>query len=266
MAHSNVPKFGNWESEENDVPYTVYFDKARKNKGGKMINPNDPQENPDMFRNSAPSPSPPPPAPVSAPTSKPRTRPEKPVGRGALGPTPDRGMSREEGEYRKFTNSPARSENLGQKTANESTQQNYGGSGMRYGRPARTSAGSEHSIDRSPLHPHYQAKIVEGGSGSPAQERKNSYDSSHGNPGRSRLKPAIRGAESPDRGAAVPKFGEWDEKDPQSAENFTGIFDKVREEKHTGPGNVSTTPKHPSYVAQNHQPKEKPKKCCFPWW
>ncbi|CAI9778622.1 unnamed protein product [Fraxinus pennsylvanica] len=164
--------------------------------------------------------------PVSASTSKPRTRPDKPVGSGALGPTPDHRMSREEGDYRKFTNSPAWSEHMGRKTA----------------------------------------KIVEGGSGSPAQEGKNSYDSSHGNPGRSRLKPAIRGAESPDRGAAIPKFGEWDEKDPQSAEDFTGIFDKAREEKHTGPGNVSTTPKHQSYVAHNHQPKEKHKKCCFPWW
>ncbi|CAA3023830.1 RPM1-interacting 4-like isoform X2 [Olea europaea subsp. europaea] len=252
MAHSNVPKFGNWENEENDVPYTVYFDKARKNKGVKMINPNDPQENPDMLHSFAPSP--PPPAPVSASTSNPRTRPEKPIGSGAVGPTPARRMSREEGDYRKFTNSPARSENLGKKTANESTQQNYGGRGMRYG------------LDRSPLHPHYQAKIVEGASGSPAQEGKNSFDSSHGNPGKSRPKPVIRGAESPDRGAAVPIFGDWNEKDPQSAESYTGIFNKVRQEKHTGSGNVSTTPKHPTYGAQNHQSEEKPKKCCFPWW
>nr|GEZ47692.1 hypothetical protein [Tanacetum cinerariifolium] len=42
----SVPKFGNWESDEN-VPYTVYFDSARKGKtGGKMINPNDLQETP----------------------------------------------------------------------------------------------------------------------------------------------------------------------------------------------------------------------------
>nr|GEW75664.1 hypothetical protein [Tanacetum cinerariifolium] len=41
-----VPKFGNWESDEN-VPYTVYFDSARKGKTGeKMINPNDLQETP----------------------------------------------------------------------------------------------------------------------------------------------------------------------------------------------------------------------------
>ncbi|CAN4126925.1 unnamed protein product [Withania somnifera] len=48
MAGSHVPKFGNWDSE--NVPYTAYFENARKgNKGGKMINPNDPEENPEAF-------------------------------------------------------------------------------------------------------------------------------------------------------------------------------------------------------------------------
>ncbi|GMQ08795.1 hypothetical protein CsSME_00052374 [Camellia sinensis var. sinensis] len=41
---SQVPEFGNWESKEN-VPYTKYFDKARKGKGGVRMNPNDPQDN-----------------------------------------------------------------------------------------------------------------------------------------------------------------------------------------------------------------------------
>ncbi|CAN4114684.1 unnamed protein product [Withania somnifera] len=48
MAGSHVPKFGNWDGE--NVPYTAYFENARKgNKGSKMINPNDPQENPEAF-------------------------------------------------------------------------------------------------------------------------------------------------------------------------------------------------------------------------
>lgn len=50
MLHqgSHVPKFGNWDGE--NVPYTAYFEKARKsNNGGKLINPNDPEENPDAF-------------------------------------------------------------------------------------------------------------------------------------------------------------------------------------------------------------------------
>ncbi|KAL0389868.1 UNVERIFIED_CONTAM: RPM1-interacting protein 4 [Sesamum calycinum] len=202
---SNVPKFGNWENEDN-VPYTVFFDKARKNRGGKMINPNDPQENPDMFPSSDP-----PPLPPARPS---RTRPEEPIGRGAVRPTtPEHRVSREDGDFRQFSNSPARNENMGES----------------YGR----------------------------GSGSPAWEGK-SHDSSHGTAAKSRLRPA-RGDESPDKGAAVPRFGEWNENDPQSAENFTHIFNKVREERNTGTGagNMTGTPKHPSYGArsQSNEPK-----------
>ncbi|KAK9757189.1 hypothetical protein RND81_01G146900 [Saponaria officinalis] len=44
---SKVPKFGAWEANEN---FTVYFDTARKTKNnGQKINPNDPEENPDLF-------------------------------------------------------------------------------------------------------------------------------------------------------------------------------------------------------------------------
>lgn len=48
----------------------------------------------------------------------------------------------------------------------------------------------------------------------------------------------------PDKGAAVPKFGEWDENNPASADGFTHIFNKVREEK---AGKVPGTPPEPSY-------------------
>ncbi|KAH6837209.1 hypothetical protein C2S53_020852, partial [Perilla frutescens var. hirtella] len=233
---ANVPKFGNWENDDN-VPYTVYFEKARKNKGGKMINPNDPQENPDMFPDADP--------PVAPLAAKPRARADEPNGR-----RPERRVSTEDGD---LSNS---GENPGQRAANESS---YGGrGGQRGGRPTRPSAGSEQSFERSPLHPHYQAKVMGRGNGSPAWEGK-SHDSSHGTPGRSKLRPTSRGDESPDKGAAVPRFGEWDENDPQSAENFTHIFNKVREERNTGAGNPSGTPRHPSYGTPG-RPKEQPKR------
>ena len=41
----------------------------------------------------------------------------------------------------------------------------------------------------------------------------------------------------PDKGAAVPKFGDWDENNPASADGYTHIFNKVREERNNG-GNV----------------------------
>lgn len=46
---SHVPKFGNWEGD--NVPYTAFFDNARKEKVGVgMINPNDPSQNPEAFK------------------------------------------------------------------------------------------------------------------------------------------------------------------------------------------------------------------------
>lgn len=44
---SHVPKFGGWD--EDNVPYTAYFDNARKGKSGVRMNPNDPEENPEAF-------------------------------------------------------------------------------------------------------------------------------------------------------------------------------------------------------------------------
>lgn len=47
MQHrTHVPKFGNWEANANTPAYTAVFEVARAEKGGKMMNPNDPAENP----------------------------------------------------------------------------------------------------------------------------------------------------------------------------------------------------------------------------
>lgn len=49
----SVPKFGDWASEggSQEIPYTICFDNARKGRSssGKIINPNDPQQNPNLF-------------------------------------------------------------------------------------------------------------------------------------------------------------------------------------------------------------------------
>ncbi|KAF8409745.1 hypothetical protein HHK36_005824 [Tetracentron sinense] len=52
-----------------------------------------------------------------------------------------------------------------------------------------------------------------------------------------------------DKGRPLPKFGEWDVNDPASAEGFTVLFNKARDEKKTGgqpdsPGKDDTTLKH----------------------
>ncbi|KAG4933704.1 hypothetical protein JHK87_047706 [Glycine soja] len=51
----------------------------------------------------------------------------------------------------------------------------------------------------------------------------------------------------PEKGRPLPKFGEWDVNDPTSAEGFTVIFNKARDEKKTGgnpdsPGKIATDP------------------------
>ncbi|KAJ8749154.1 hypothetical protein K2173_018623 [Erythroxylum novogranatense] len=235
---SQVPKFGNWESEEN-VPYTAYFDKARKGRTqGKMINPNDPEETPDLVYPMA------------------RAELEGPERQGAARQIQEFGRSRDESEPKQFVESPVRPDNMNRK---ESATQRYGGRGETNRRAPRQNAGSEHIIERSPLHAH--ARISgKSNTASPVWEGKG-HDSSHGTPGRSRLRP--RGDESPDRGAAVPRFGEWDE-NPTSAEGYTHIFNRVREEKQAGmvPGVPNESP-HGNI--RRPSPSKSSKSCCFPW-
>ncbi|KAJ4798505.1 RPM1-interacting protein 4 [Rhynchospora pubera] len=155
QQQSLVPKFGNWE-EQGNAPYTAYFDNARINRksGGKMVNPNDPSENPEAFTSHA--------SPM----------------RAGLGSDQNQ-RDREEVVH---------------------VNQDHPHLGEHVKRQTRTSG----APDRSPLHP-----------------------------GRTKGKATGRGDDMLDAGSAVPKFGDWD-KDPSSAEGYTGIFENVRKEKQTG--------------------------------
>lgn len=54
QQRSHVPKFGNWDGD--NVPYTVFFENARKEKSnGVIINPNDPEQNPEAFNFGGPA-------------------------------------------------------------------------------------------------------------------------------------------------------------------------------------------------------------------
>lgn len=170
QQRSHVPKFGNWEGED-DVPYTVYFDKARKSRpGSKMINPNDPEENPDLVLQNSSSDDVIPP--------KPRVSSENQSEKGTVRLAHnDLQKNKEEGDVKHSVNSPARPGGHGVGSADSRR------------RPSRQStASSEYSVERSPLH--RQAKTP--GRDSPSWEGKSTYDSSHGTPGRSRLRPVNR--------------------------------------------------------------------------
>ncbi|XP_018833254.1 protein NOI4-like [Juglans regia] len=62
-------------------------------------------------------------------------------------------------------------------------------------------------------------------------------------------------------GGPLPKFGEWDVNNPASAEGFTVIFNKARNEKKTG-GKVDSPPKddskykHGAVLGKSHPQKK----------
>nr|XP_027062349.1 protein NOI4-like [Coffea arabica]XP_027126946.1 protein NOI4-like [Coffea arabica] len=68
-----------------------------------------------------------------------------------------------------------------------------------------------------------------------------------------------------EKGRPLPKFGEWDVNDPASAEGFTVIFNKARDEKKTG-GKPESPSKADAAAKQGADPvKPQGKKwfCCM---
>ncbi|KMT12989.1 hypothetical protein BVRB_4g090660 [Beta vulgaris subsp. vulgaris] len=67
-----------------------------------------------------------------------------------------------------------------------------------------------------------------------------------------------------DKGRPLPKFGEWDVNDPASAEGFTVIFNKARDEKKTGGKPESPGKSQPTSRSGMEPTKSQPKKwlCC----
>ncbi|XP_023747760.1 RPM1-interacting protein 4 [Lactuca sativa] len=85
-------------------------------------------------------------------------------------------------------------------------------------------------------------------------------------PGGSRLRQVTLGDDSPDDGTAVPVFGDWDDSDPASAEGYSHIFNKVREEKHGGGGGGKSPRLNTDDSSYYGQRPEAKKGCgCFPW-
>lgn len=53
----------------------------------------------------------------------------------------------------------------------------------------------------------------------------------------------------------MPKFGDWDENNPASADGFSHIFNKVREEKQIESAKVPVMPMESPYYSSNRQDK-----------
>ncbi|KAI6688701.1 hypothetical protein NL676_025529 [Syzygium grande] len=68
-----------------------------------------------------------------------------------------------------------------------------------------------------------------------------------------------------EKGQPLPKFGEWDVNDPASAEGFTVIFNKARDEKKTG-GKPESPGKADAQIKHTVDPGKPPTKkwfCCI---
>uniref|UniRef100_A0A0A0L950 RIN4 pathogenic type III effector avirulence factor Avr cleavage site domain-containing protein n=1 Tax=Cucumis sativus TaxID=3659 RepID=A0A0A0L950_CUCSA len=60
-----------------------------------------------------------------------------------------------------------------------------------------------------------------------------------------------------DNETAVPKFGEWDDGDAKAPENYTAIFNKVREERQDQTVRGTPTRLIDSTNSQNHEQNQK---------
>ncbi|XP_050140308.1 protein NOI4 [Malus sylvestris] len=71
-----------------------------------------------------------------------------------------------------------------------------------------------------------------------------------------------------EKGRPLPKFGEWDVNDPASAEGFTVIFNKARDEKKTGgkpesPGKADPNIRQGGVDPGTGRPSSKKWFCCL---
>ncbi|MCL7051713.1 hypothetical protein MKW94_011930 [Papaver nudicaule] len=59
-----------------------------------------------------------------------------------------------------------------------------------------------------------------------------------------------------DKGRPLPKFGEWDVNNPASAEGFTVIFAKARDDKKTNAGDKVSPKKNNDNSKQQQNPQD----------
>ncbi|KAA8515569.1 hypothetical protein F0562_018820 [Nyssa sinensis] len=219
QQQSHIPKFGNWDSD--NVPYTAYFEIARKEKAsGVRMNPNDPEENPDAFifaRGEAGSGD------------------VFPAVQTRVHDSSDKSMSAEKshtGGHRQHNDHWRNSSNH-QKSGSHKSMTSESGSDK---------SSSDYSPQPNPSHMKSDRKSI--------TEGNNNLSSLSLGPGR------LRGGSNPSddmsyRSVSVPKFGEWDEK---SGEGFTVIFNKVKEEKKIAAAKLPTVlPPQPGNYSNNQK-------------
>ncbi|XP_017700674.2 NOI-like protein isoform X2 [Phoenix dactylifera] len=244
LAHA--PKFGNWDGE--NIPYTTYFEMVRRDKGAgsKILNPNDPEENPQAYHPGT--------------FARDHKRCQKhhndtSTGYHVVKQHHRKHNSREDGEFQRYMEAPLphrstfqrvnmgpqRSRNRGSRLSVPSSDKNNSDNSLLQPRHRRRtdkdSAEGSHGFSPLPLH----EAIPEAGN-------------------------SLEGKAPQRRAPSVPRFGSWDETDPKSAESFTVIFNKVKEEKQIAATKLPTLPAktmtYPERQNNSSHASSKSKMCC----
>ncbi|KAL5574773.1 hypothetical protein UlMin_016472 [Ulmus minor] len=238
MANSHVPKFGDWD--EDNIPYTAFFDNARK--AGKKMNPNDPQENPEAFmamnRKMTPE--------TTDADSHAQPLPPRPVA-AAQKPQEDQPRSRSHRRNRSGSASigtASRSHrSITSESGSEKTSSDYSLPQHRNHQRASSDRNKSHGSDDSVSRSEHEHR----------RERSSSNNSTdHVEQEHRRI-------------ASIPKFGGWDVNDPRSGEGYTYIFEKAREDKQSV-NEVPIMPPPPSHYYKDQgkcgRSSSKSKTCC----
>lgn len=226
--HSHVPKFGNWDSD--NIPYTACFENARREKAGVKMNPNDPEENPEMFM----------------------------LGRGGVDIDND---SQASVAFEHNISEGHRRFNVHRRTPSDQHKRSVSRGSV------RSESGSEKrsSVSRWNSSQHHARPDRKKG----LTESSNSLSSSVASvPKHARQRSGGQPSDDSHRRApSIPKFGAWDETDPRSGEGFTVIFSKVKEERHNASSKIPVLPPEQIAHSSNHQKREsssssRSKICC----
>lgn len=229
MAQPEIPAFGDWETTGN-TPYTQKFEDARKSKTGIPAQPNDPRRNPEPLKSSL--------LPMSYKTNTQDQGPRNPPHR----PKP-------ETDHQRYSDRPTHREPAPRRHANPHREQGSNAGAPRS--PYRTAVGSA-----SPMQPNNQSKPKHRSTGMQTPERRASSEG-HGQhtPGRSRMKP---GGYEPEE-VAVPPFGEWDDANAASGEKYTGIFNRVRDDRLS----PTSSARQPSTIRSEDNKVQQKCSCCI---
>ncbi|XP_059440652.1 RPM1-interacting protein 4-like [Corylus avellana] len=239
--NSHVPKFGNWDDNDS-IPYTIYFENARKDKGGvKMMNPNDPEENPEAFMCMREG------LAVNVNSNNSISSSEKQQNKGGHSRPPAHPRNniitssnqQKSGSHRRIT-----SESGSERSGSDYSLMQPGHRRVRSDMKKKKNTSSDHGSN---------SFSTSGTRHSTSRERTaGSYSSNDHMTAHHKV-------------ASVPKFGAWDESDPKSGEGFTVIFNKVKEEKQIAATQFASEPTQSSYYSNAHghgRSSSRSKICC----